>query len=46
VIAHNEEVNQQAADQQDDGLQFIQQDVIIPVNVQGDAQALNMDNFM
>jgi hypothetical protein len=27
-------------------MQFIQEDAIIPVNVQGDAQALNMDNFM
>jgi hypothetical protein len=47
VNPHNEEVNQQATDQQlDDEIQFVQEDVIIPVNVQGDAQALNMDNFM
>jgi hypothetical protein len=47
VNAINEEVNQQDANQQlDDDMQFFQEDAIIPVNVQGDAQALNMDNFM
>jgi hypothetical protein len=47
VNAHNEEVNQQANDQHlEKEFQFVQEDVNIPVNVQGDAQALNMDNFM
>jgi hypothetical protein len=46
VNALHEEVNQQATDQQEDEMQFIQQDAIIPINVQRDAQALNMENFM
>jgi hypothetical protein len=32
--------------QQDDEMQFFQEDAVIPVHVQGDAQALNMDNFI
>jgi hypothetical protein len=47
VNALNEEVNQQEANQQlDDNMQFIQEDTVIPVHVHGDAQALNMDNFI
>jgi hypothetical protein len=40
----NEEVNQQEANQQlDENMQFFQEDAVIPVHVQGDAQALNME---
>jgi hypothetical protein len=47
VNALNEEVNQQEANQQlDDNMQFFQEDAVIHVHVQGDAQALNMDNFI